>query len=88
MANSKNVVVTGVSTGIGWRSTKVLFSKGFRVFGSVRKPADADRLQRELGNGFGYRTALRVHLGQNSAGDYIVNFGFPGDDRSQSQIGP
>src|ERR1700724_4779678 len=52
MANSKDVVVTGVSTGIGWGTTKVLVSKGFRVFGSVRKRADADRLQREFGNGF------------------------------------
>jgi len=34
MANSKDVVVTGVSTGIGWGTTKVLVSKGFRVFGS------------------------------------------------------
>jgi len=52
MANSKDVVVTGVSTGIGWGTTKVLVSKGFRVFGSVRKQGDADRLQREFGNGF------------------------------------
>ena len=52
MANNKNVVVTGVSAGIGWATTKVLVSKGFRVFGSVRKQADADRLQREFGNGF------------------------------------
>jgi NAD(P)-dependent dehydrogenase (short-subunit alcohol dehydrogenase family) len=52
MANSKDVVVTGVSTGIGWGTTKVLVSKGFRVFGSVRKQADADRLQIEFGNGF------------------------------------
>jgi hypothetical protein len=52
MANSKDAVVTGVSTGIGWGTTKVLVSKGFRVFGSVRKQADADRLQREFGNGF------------------------------------
>ena len=54
MANSKSkdVVVTGVSTGIGWGTTKVLVSKGFRVFGSVRKQADADRLQGEFGNGF------------------------------------
>ena len=52
MANSKDVVVTGVSTGIGWGTTKVLVSKGFRVFGSVRKQADADRLLREFGNGF------------------------------------
>jgi NAD(P)-dependent dehydrogenase (short-subunit alcohol dehydrogenase family) len=52
MANSKDVVVTGVSTGIGWGTTKVLVSKGFRVFGSVRKQADADRLQTEFGNSF------------------------------------
>ena len=52
MANSKDVVVTGVSTGIGWGTTKVLVSKGFRVFGSVRKQADADRLQREFGSAF------------------------------------
>jgi len=52
MANSKDVVVTGVSTGIGWGTTKVLVSKGFRVFGSVRKQADADRLQKEFGDLF------------------------------------
>ena len=52
MANSKDVVVTGVSTGIGWGTTKILISKGFRVFGSVRKQADADRLQSEFGAGF------------------------------------
>jgi hypothetical protein len=32
--------------------TKVLVSKGFRVFGCVRKQADADRLQKEFGDGF------------------------------------
>ena len=52
MAESKDVVVTGVSTGIGWGTTKVLVSKGFRVFGSVRKQADAERLQTEFGEGF------------------------------------
>jgi NAD(P)-dependent dehydrogenase (short-subunit alcohol dehydrogenase family) len=52
MANGRDVVVTGVSTGIGWGTTKVLVSKGFRVFGSVRKQADADRLQGEFGNAF------------------------------------
>src|SRR6202789_1773877 len=52
MANSKDVVVPGVSTGIGWGNTKVLVSKGFRVFGSVRQQADADRLQREFGDCF------------------------------------
>lgn len=49
MEQSKDVVVTGVSTGIGWGTAKVLLSKGFRVFGSVRKKVDADRLQAEFG---------------------------------------
>jgi hypothetical protein len=48
----KSVVVTGVSTGIGWGCAKVLIQKGFRVFGSVRKQADADRLTKEFGANF------------------------------------
>jgi len=48
----QSVVVTGVSTGIGWGITKVLIQQGFRVFGSVRKPQDAERLSKEFGEGF------------------------------------
>jgi len=48
----KQVVITGVSTGIGHASTKVLIDRGFRVFGSVRREVDADRLQREFGENF------------------------------------
>jgi len=48
----KSVVVTGVSTGIGWGAAKVLSRKGFRVFGSVRKSEDADRLTAEFGGNF------------------------------------
>lgn len=48
----KSVVVTGVSTGIGWGTAKILIQKGFRVFGSVRKIQDAERLQREFGDNF------------------------------------
>jgi NAD(P)-dependent dehydrogenase (short-subunit alcohol dehydrogenase family) len=48
----KSVVITGASTGIGWASAKVLIAKGFHVFGSVRKQADADRLQAEFGEAF------------------------------------
>jgi NAD(P)-dependent dehydrogenase (short-subunit alcohol dehydrogenase family) len=48
----KSVVVTGASTGIGWASAKVLIAKGFHVFGSVRKTADADRLKAEFGEAF------------------------------------
>jgi hypothetical protein len=48
----RSVVVTGASTGIGHASAKLLLDKGFRVFGSVRKQADAERLKAELGNNF------------------------------------
>jgi NAD(P)-dependent dehydrogenase (short-subunit alcohol dehydrogenase family) len=48
----RSVVVTGTSTGIGWGTAKVLVAKGFRVFGSVRRQADADRLCGELGSRF------------------------------------
>ncbi|MCE9522657.1 MAG: SDR family NAD(P)-dependent oxidoreductase [Alphaproteobacteria bacterium] len=48
----RSVVVTGVSTGIGWGAAKVLTKAGFKVFGSVRKEADAKRLQTELGANF------------------------------------
>ena len=48
----QSVVVTGVSTGIGWGTTKVLIQHGFRVFGSVRKTQDAERLSKEFGELF------------------------------------
>lgn len=48
----KSVVITGVSTGIGWGIAKVLIQKGFRVFGSVRKRQDAERLSKEFGENF------------------------------------
>ena len=48
----KSVVITGASTGIGWATAKLLLDRGFRVFGSVRKQADADRLGNEFGANF------------------------------------
>jgi NAD(P)-dependent dehydrogenase (short-subunit alcohol dehydrogenase family) len=48
----RSVVITGVSTGIGWATAKLLLDRGFRVFGSVRKQADADRLSSEFGANF------------------------------------
>jgi NAD(P)-dependent dehydrogenase (short-subunit alcohol dehydrogenase family) len=48
----KSVVITGASTGIGWATAKLLLERGFRVFGSVRKQADADRLRGEFGANF------------------------------------
>ena len=48
----RSVVITGTSTGIGWGTTKVLIEHGFRVFGSVRKTSDANRLSNEFGDRF------------------------------------
>lgn len=48
----RSIVVTGVSTGIGWGTAKVLIRNGLHVFGSVRKQADADRLAQEFGSAF------------------------------------
>ena len=50
--NMKSVVITGVSTGIGYAAAKALLSGGFRVFGSVRKQEDADSLQSDFGENF------------------------------------
>ena len=48
----RSVVVTGASTGIGWATAKLLLARGFRVFGSVRKAQDAERLRSEFGANF------------------------------------
>ena len=48
----KKIVITGVSTGIGYSSAKVLCNSGYMVFGSVRNQKDANRLSLELGNNF------------------------------------
>jgi NAD(P)-dependent dehydrogenase (short-subunit alcohol dehydrogenase family) len=48
----KQVVITGVSTGIGHASVKVLIDRGYKVFGSVRNSEDAGRLQAEFGDLF------------------------------------
>jgi len=48
----KSIVITGASTGIGYAAAKELIARGYRVFGSVRKAADGERVQRELGEAF------------------------------------
>jgi NAD(P)-dependent dehydrogenase (short-subunit alcohol dehydrogenase family) len=46
------VVVTGVSTGIGRGIAESLTRRGFRVFGSVRKESDGERVRSALGETF------------------------------------
>jgi len=48
----KKIVITGVSTGIGYASAKILCNAGYRVYGSVRNSEDADRLSAEFGDNF------------------------------------
>lgn len=49
---SKNILITGVSTGIGYGAAKHFIQRGYTVFGSVRTQVDADRLQAEFGKLF------------------------------------
>jgi NAD(P)-dependent dehydrogenase (short-subunit alcohol dehydrogenase family) len=60
----RSVVVTGASTGIGWATAKELLARGFRVFGSVRKAQDAQRLCSEFGADF---TALSFDVTDEAA---------------------
>jgi len=48
----KYIVITGVSTGIGYATTTEFLHRGYHVFGSVRLQADAGRLQEEFGPAF------------------------------------
>lgn len=89
MTSTPSVVITGASTGIGFGTAKVLAAKGWRVFGSVRKTADADRLRSALGAAFEPllfdvtdETAVRQaaaqtrhHLGGETLGGLVNNAG-------------
>ncbi|MDD4819628.1 MAG: SDR family NAD(P)-dependent oxidoreductase [Flavobacteriales bacterium] len=48
----KNVVITGVSSGIGLAIMQSFINAGFKVFGSVRKKEDALRLKQEFGDSY------------------------------------
>ena len=46
------VVITGVSTGIGYDAARALVARGYHVFGSVRRAEDGERVRSEMGDGF------------------------------------
>lgn len=75
----KHVVITGVSTGIGFATTAELLRRGFHVFGSVRNAADAVQLQEEFGVAFtpllcditaGTQIATAVQQVQTAVGEH------------------
>jgi len=45
---SKNILITGASTGIGYDLVKIFVQEGYQIYGSVRKQEDADRLADEF----------------------------------------
>lgn len=52
MSLKKYVLITGVSTGIGYDITRYLIEKGYVVLGSVRKKEDKERLEKEFPQDF------------------------------------
>jgi NAD(P)-dependent dehydrogenase (short-subunit alcohol dehydrogenase family) len=48
IALMKHVLITGVSTGIGYAAAQAFVLKGYHVYGSVRRQVDAEKLQRAL----------------------------------------
>ena len=48
----RSIVITGVSSGIGYGVAREFSRHGYRVFGSVRKEEDARRLRADLGANF------------------------------------
>ncbi len=48
---TKHILITGISTGIGYATAELLVQRGYHVFGSVRRQADAKRVQAALGDG-------------------------------------
>lgn len=48
----RSIVITGTSSGIGYAAAQRAIAEGARVFGSVRRPEDAQRLQGEFGSRF------------------------------------
>lgn len=48
----KNILISGVSSGIGYATTQSFIRKNYRVFGSVRSSDDAQRLSTQFGSQF------------------------------------
>ena len=85
----RHILITGVSTGIGYATAVQLIARGYTVFGSVRKEADGERVREALGGRFvpllfdvtdheAVKTAvaqLRTHLGEQNLAGLVNNAG-------------
>lgn len=76
MGNKKAVVVTGVSSGIGFAAAKSLVDEGIHVFGSVRKEEDGARASKELGDQFtpllfDVTDAKAIHAASKQVAEYL-----------------
>jgi NAD(P)-dependent dehydrogenase (short-subunit alcohol dehydrogenase family) len=49
MTQSKSILITGCSSGIGLACARVLRGRGWRVLATARKPADLDMLRNDVG---------------------------------------
>ena len=47
MSESRSVLITGCSSGIGYTAAHILKDRGYRVFATARKPEDVERLASE-----------------------------------------
>ena len=54
------LVITGVSSGLGLATAQAFVARGYRVFGSVRTPADAARLQALMAAGLARASAVVI----------------------------
>jgi NAD(P)-dependent dehydrogenase (short-subunit alcohol dehydrogenase family) len=83
---SKTVLVTGCSTGIGWATAHVLREGGWQVFPTARKPADLEKLRAagftpvelEVASGASVRAAAAdlLKLTGGKLGALVNNAGF------------
>jgi NAD(P)-dependent dehydrogenase (short-subunit alcohol dehydrogenase family) len=81
------VVVTGVSTGIGFASAINLLQHGYHVFGSVRRVQDAERIPAEVGQAlaqnftplvFDLADEEAIHVAAKTVRDMVGNQGLVG----------
>jgi len=61
MSNSKTILITGCSSGIGYTTALLLKQRGYRVIASARQQHDVDRLRQE---GF---EAIRIDLADSAS---------------------